>query len=401
MENALTDALLSGRLGMHRKQEPQPMTKGNGSVVKLKWYEVNGKRCSKSTSGAVQVESPYFYILYYGRDGKQRREATGTADFDEAQRLLNRRTVHTEDGQTPVADLKSLRYEDLRADYVKAKPSRAQSEQYKLNPLDDFFKSLRIHDRRKVSARIQDYIEQRRNEDDAADPTIRRELVILRAMFYLAVENFKIGLNDMPNFNMPADSASAATYIHPADFAKVLASLPQSLRSFFTFMYATACRRGAGEGITFDMVSRDGTEIKIPAWLMKNGDPLTIQLAGDQLTPIAADLKRRMSHAFDKSEKVFDTTNYRVEWAKACAKAGLGTWDQKTRTRTGVRIHDCRGSAAANLVDAGVAEGTVMKIAGWKTRKMLDRYVQLTQNRARLAMEQAGRYVTEQQTVAQ
>jgi hypothetical protein len=42
-----------------------------------------------------------------------------------------------------------------------------------------------------------------------------------------------------------------------------------------------------------------------------------------------------------------------------------------------------------------------MKIAGWKTRKMLDRYVQLTQNRARLAMEQAGRYVTEQQTVAQ
>jgi hypothetical protein len=34
---------------------------------------------------------------------------------------------------------------------------------------------------------------------------------------------------------------------------------------------------------------------------------------------------------------------------------------------TRVRIHDCRCSAAINLLAAGVDEGTVLKIGGWAT----------------------------------
>ena len=40
----------------------------------------------------------------------------------------------------------------------------------------------------------------------------------------------------------------------------------------------------------------------------------------------------------------------------------------------GIRMHDCRCSAAINLLAAGVDEGTVLKIGSWKTRAMLDRY---------------------------
>ncbi len=90
---------------------------------------------------------------------------------------------------------------------------------------------------------------------------------------------------------------------------------------------------------------------------------------------------------------VFDSTNYRPERAKACAEAGVGTWDAKTRTRTGVRIHDCRCSGAINLLDSGVHESLVLQIGGWKTRAMLDGYNRPDINRIRAAMKQSGEYV--------
>jgi hypothetical protein len=45
------------------------------------------------------------------------------------------------------------------------------------------------------------------------------------------------------------------------------------------------------------------------------------------------------------------------------------------------------------MLDAGVNEGLVLQIGGWKTRAMLDRYNRPNVNRIRAAMEQTGVYV--------
>lgn len=61
-----------------------------------------------------------------------------------------------------------------------------------------------------------------------------------------------------------------------------------------------------------------------------------------------------------------------------------------------MRIHDCRASAAINLLGAGVEEALVLKIGGWQTRAMLDRYVGAgAKNRKKLieAMQKGGNYV--------
>jgi integrase len=374
------------------------MAKGTGSVVKLVTYQLDGKNVSKKTPGAVRVESANWFILYYGRDGEQRREATGTANLKEAEAMLARRVVHTEDGETPVADLKSLRYEDLRDAYLRAKPEQAECSA--LKHLDGFFAGMRVHDKKRVAVKIQDFIEHRREEDEAADPTIRRNLVCLRAMFNHARKSGTIGANDVPYFPMPEDSAPAGQYIPPADFAGVLAALPENLRPFFQFMYATGCRLGALRKIRWSMVSKDGTQINLPGEIVKSGKPLLIVLAGFYLKPIADKLKTRFRN---EDSPVFDSTNYRFEWSKAIAKVGLGTWDKKTRDRTGVRIHDCRCSAAINALAAGVDESTVLKIGGWKTRAMLDRYNVQHADILKAAMEKAAKYVSaaEQQAAAQ
>jgi hypothetical protein len=59
----------------------------------------------------------------------------------------------------------------------------------------------------------------------------------------------------------------------------------------------------------------------------------------------------------------------------------------------GARIHDCRVSGPINLLDAGVDESTVLKIGGWKTRAMLDRYNVLDRERVGDALRKAGEFV--------
>ena len=79
-----------------------------------------------------------------------------------------------------------------------------------------------------------------------------------------------------------------------------------------------------------------------------------------------------------KTGLVFDSTNLRKAWGKACVAAKLGTLvevEGKADPRyTGLIIHDLRRSAIKNLMKAGVNEKVAMKISGHKTRDVFDRY---------------------------
>lgn len=47
------------------------------------------------------------------------------------------------------------------------------------------------------------------------------------------------------------------------------------------------------------------------------------------------------------------------------------------------------------MIDSGVPESTVLKIGGWRSRTMLDRYNVVDMKRLAEAMEKAGKYVTD------
>ncbi|HLQ23604.1 MAG TPA: tyrosine-type recombinase/integrase, partial [Gemmatimonadales bacterium] len=56
--------------------------------------------------------------------------------------------------------------------------------------------------------------------------------------------------------------------------------------------------------------------------------------------------------------------SFRRVWLSACTEAGL-----PHRI-----VHDFRRTAARNLSRAGVPEGVIMGLCGWKTRSVFDRY---------------------------
>lgn len=61
--------------------------------------------------------------------------------------------------------------------------------------------------------------------------------------------------------------------------------------------------------------------------------------------------------------------DFRETWRNACIAAGVPN----------LVFHDPRRTAARDLRRAGVAEGVIMKIGGWRTRSVFERYAIVSQ----------------------
>ncbi len=88
--------------------------------------------------------------------------------------------------------------------------------------------------------------------------------------------------------------------------------------------------------------------------------------------------------------------DFRILWQYACVQAGVGqhvccrcgpttlieskcaNCKKRAITYRGLLFHDLRRTAARNLRAVGVAEGVIMKIGGWKTRSVFERYAIVT-----------------------
>ena len=365
------------------------LVSGQGSIG----YRNIGKKADGS-----KRESPYLWYSFY-RNGKQVQINAKTNDAEEAYKQLLDARGQTDRGVSVLpSEAARLTYEHLRDIYTEARSAKPKQ----LKNLDPFFEGM------KATAITHDTIDRyaaSRRRKGISNPTIRRELVVLRAIFNEAKNRRMLSSDQVPYFNMPQDSLGAAKYIDPATFIKIRNHLPNgetrcatkggggpksetNLQPLFTFLYGSACRLGVAEAIPWSWVDKDCTTITIPVGVTKNGEALTLSLEG----PFLSFVREWMQKQFRVANKpVFDSTNHRQEWAKACAAAGFGTL--KERKRTGFRIHDCRASAAVNMLDGDVPENVVLQIGGWKSRDMLDRYAKLTSSRAHAAMKLSGEYI--------
>jgi integrase len=112
----------------------------------------------------------------------------------------------------------------------------------------------------------------------------------------------------------------------------------------------------------FDLLSRT---IRLEPGTTKNRDgrEVTMTRRVHELLKLCIFGKTGDSFVFTRSNGQ-PVRDFRGTWAKACEQAGV----------PGLLFHDLRRTAARNLRRAGVAEGVIMKIGGWRTRSVFERY---------------------------
>jgi len=201
--------------------------------------------------------------------------------------------------------------------------------------------------------------------------TINRSLACLRRMLAIAREDGK--LQSVPVIRLLKEPPARRGFVTQKQFDELLAALPTHLRPLIQFLYWCGCRLGEARAIQWEQVNLQERLIRL--------EPDQTKSETARVIPLPSVVAEELSRIKPKTGTVFDDTNLRTEWAKACTAVGLGATEEqesdegnKWSRYSGLIIHDLRRSAIRNMIAAGNPENWCMAISGHKTASVFRRY---------------------------
>lgn len=349
------------------------------------------KKRSNGEGGLFKMRGSENWYAQYYQNGRQIRVSTRTDVKQEALAQLRKLMGDSDKGLAPVTDVRKLRYADLRQmlldSYVtqgnKSLKSRADGSEYiaGLTALDTAcgFKQDTVDGKLVVTEKgtpctqlTADFARRfvrSRLADGVGNAAINRSLACLRRMLTLAKRDRKI--HDVPYIEFLKEPAARKGFLERKDFDRLIKVLPTHLRPLVTFLYWCGTRIGETLAIEWSQVDLDTRQIRLEPEQTKGDEA--------RILPLPSVVVDMLSKVEPKTGKVFDGTNLRKEWMKACSACGLGTVTEVEERPydplySGLTLHDLRRSAVRNLRKAGVSEHEAMKISGHKTRSVFERY---------------------------
>ena len=315
-------------------------------------------------TGAVKHAAVWW--LDYGVHGKQHRESSGTTNKQDAQRLLRQRLGDREAGRVvgrpdrvTFAQLRELAERQYQLDGRRSL-GRLQDA---FNRLEAFFGASTTVPAITTS-RMDAYAESRLQQG-AARSTVNYELAGLRRSFKLAIE--KGLLATMPVIKLPKVRNARSGFFEEGEFAALLLELPPVLQPLIRFLRRTGWRRSEALGLTWNAIDWEGKVIRLGATDTKGGEARVFPFAR------ASDLKALLEAQWGTRDGLFVFHDHgqrigvgklRSGWKRAVTRAGLA----------GRLVHDLRRSFARDMRRNGRTEGVIMRLAGWRSRSMFDRY---------------------------
>ena len=220
----------------------------------------------------------------------------------------------------------------------------------------------------------------------AATGTINRETSALHRMGTLAVHWG--WLDTVPGFpdRLRENPPRQGFFEHP-EYLAVRVHLPAPWQDILDLAYYSGWRKQELLGLTWDEIDEAGGVIRLSPARSKTlvGRILPIS------PPIAEALARRRARRDPTSPLVFHRDGitirrWRTAWRTACQSAGVPTRF----------LHDCRRTAARNLIRANVPERVAMLLTGHKSRAIFDRYNIIHEQELLDAGDQLVEYLAQQ-----
>ena len=320
-------------------------------------------------TGQLKICRTWTMKLWVG--GKPVKRSSATSSRARANKQLEQWKAHVRQGiyvpdadQTRFEDLATLLTNEYRANGRKSL-DRVEDA---IDHLQEFFHGWRAQ--ALSSDRILAYVRQRQ-EQEAANATINRELAALKRMFRLGEKAGKIVRR--PYIDMLQEHNARTGFFERDECNAVLAQLPDDLKTAFEVAYITGWR------VKSELLTRQWTHVDFHSgWLrLEPGETKNSEGRQFPLTPaLRAVLERQRARTL-AVEKATGTIipgvfhragapikSFRRAWLTACKHAGVPN-----------RIpHDFRRTAVRNLERAGVPRSTAMKMVGHKTESIYRRY---------------------------
>jgi len=225
--------------------------------------------------------------------------------------------------------------------------------------------------------------------------TINRELALLRSALYLGYGATPPKVFRVPTFPMLQEDNTREGFLKDEDYDKLAAEASKVglwTRGLLAVYNAYGWRRSEPlDELRVRQVDLSQGTIDLNPGATKNKDARVIKMTQEVRAIISMCITGKKP-----DDRVFTRENgkpigdFRKTWYKMCCAVGLGRMACRVCDRTvtedkcecgcadlhysGLLVHDLRRTGCRNLRRLGVHEKTIMKIGGWKTRAVFDRY---------------------------
>jgi integrase len=206
----------------------------------------------------------------------------------------------------------------------------------------------------------------KRQQEEAANATINRELAALKRMFRLGQESTPPKVMRTPKFPKLTENNIRKGFLEDGQYRKLIEYCPE-----LWFRGLVECGRTYGWRVS-ELLSMRMSQVDVSQRVIRLEPGTTKNRDGREvlMTEAVCQLLSALVYGKSSDDYVFTRTNgkpvrdFRTMWQNACAYAGVPE----------LLFHDLRRTGARNLRRAGVAEGVIMKIGGWRTRSVFERY---------------------------